>query len=127
MCVGIGHFCRDVTSCESAWIAVFIIDPDFHSQLFPFLYGIIKEMMPIFGNVFRDQSRSGMNENTSQSTIFELFHVEIDPLFGNFIVPVPQRGTAVFGGRVLQFGLQRGKIIDFATPIILFLFASGKD
>src|SRR5665647_954071 len=111
---------------KSTGITVFIINPHLHPQFLSLFYSIIKEMVPIFRDIFCDQTGSWMNKNATQASFLEFLHLKIYPLFGDLVVPVPKWRTAVFGRWILKFGLQGSKVVDFANLLFLLFFASGK-
>src|SRR5665647_1684482 len=113
-------------SGKSAGITIFIINPHLHPQFLSLFNSIIKEMVPVFRDIFCDQTGSWMNKNATQATLLEFLHLEIYPLFCDLVVPVPERRTAVFGRGILKFGFQGSKVVDFANLLFLLFAASGK-
>jgi len=96
---------------KSAWIGVLIINPDIHTYLFSELYRMFIKREPFISQIFCNHTRTGMNEKTSETGLFQLAHRTLYFGLGHFTIPDCQRGTSKIGRRILKILFYSGKRI----------------
>jgi hypothetical protein len=78
-----------VSSREAAGIGVFIVKVDLETERVCGALGEPPEVEPCLAEIFRHETRAGMDERTAEASVAELLESFGNAMFGHFAVPSP--------------------------------------
>src|SRR6056297_1293762 len=111
---GGGHFSRNMTTCKTTGIGIFIIQPKVQPNPFCPSGSIRNQFEPLLRSILGDHAIPGMNENASETLFSEIRQLLIDHLFCNLTVPNPERNRSVSLRRFSEMAahlFKRGKMV----------------
>ena len=106
---GGGHVFGHPTTGESRGIRILIVDPEVHVEFGGFVERDFPEPKPFAGQIGGHEARAGMDEGLSDVLSGEVAESLADLIFGEIVIPNPERGGGVSARRIdeLPFDLAR--------------------